>query len=419
MKILIISHGFTPHINPRSFRWTALAEHWAHNCGMEVDVLTSPAPGAAEFEQRDLLSIYRSGVQITPMLSTEGGNTGQRRPGFILRSLRWIYRQTWRRLMWPDYVCLWYFPARKKARELVGKKKYDWLISVSHPFTGHLVGLSIKRNSPQLNWMLDIGDPFAFLTEPAPNNLYLYKCLNFAVERNILSLAQKISVTTIGTQELYEKVFGSAVQGKIKTIPPLLRQSATTDQAHPVATKAKRLTYLGTLYKNLRSPTPLLQIFAELLKQSPDKEYELHFYGAINDCEELFAPFQHLLGKNIFLNGLVPSDQARAAIARSDVLVNLGNESRFQLPSKTVECVASGKPIFNIVSTSEDSSLKFFSGYPALLTVVGDFSIQKTADELKRFIETVQPVDPNWIKSRMKAFSMTAISDSYIDLMKR
>ncbi len=418
MKILIISHGFSPHINPRSFRWTTLAEYWTQHCGVEVDVVTSPAPGATSFERHGSLSIHRVGLQIPILLTGESDKAGQRRPGVFRRSLRWLYRHSWRRLMWPDYVCGWYFVGSQKARDLVARKKYDWVISVSHPFTGHLIGLAVKRAVPDLNWMLDIGDPFALLKEPAPNNLFLYKFLNLAVERKVLSLAQKISVTTKGTEELYEQTFGAAVRGKIKTIPPLLRKSIVASQANQTRGKGKRLSYLGTLYKKLRSPAPLLQIFAQLVTQFPDSGYELHFYGAINDCEDLFTPFQYLLGKSIFLNGLVPSIEAQAAIQRSDILINLGNESRFQLPSKTVECVASGKPIFNIVTTPDDSSLEFFHGYPALLTLVGEFSVQKAVVDLKYFLETSQPVDPQWIELRMKNFSIAAVSEAYFDLMK-
>jgi glycosyltransferase involved in cell wall biosynthesis len=64
-----------------------------------------------------------------------------------------------------------------------------------------------------------------------------------------------------------------------------------------------------------------------------------------------------------------PRDAAAAALAGADVLVNVGNESADQLPSKLVEYAAAGKPILHI-ARQQDASAEFLGGYPDALTLL-------------------------------------------------
>ena len=56
-------------------------------------------------------------------------------------------------------------------------------------------------------------------------------------------------------------------------------------------------------------------------------------------------------------------------MAEADVLVNIGNRTSYQLPSKVVEYAAFGKPILNFLASPDDSSAVFLSKYPFLLNV--------------------------------------------------
>ena len=63
---------------------------------------------------------------------------------------------------------------------------------------------------------------------------------------------------------------------------------------------------------------------------------------------------------------------ALAAMQSADALVNVGNATRYQLPSKVVEYAATGKPVVNIVAGDDDSSAAFFRRYPATWNVRTD-----------------------------------------------
>ena len=71
----------------------------------------------------------------------------------------------------------------------------------------------------------------------------------------------------------------------------------------------------------------------------------------------------------------------------ADFVINLGNQSSHQLPSKCVDYLRSRRPIINIVQSKNDPSVAFFGPYPMLFTL--DFFNQESSDlnKLKEFID--------------------------------
>lgn len=96
---------------------------------------------------------------------------------------------------------------------------------------------------------------------------------------------------------------------------------------------------------------------------------ELHFYGVLNDCKPCFDPYGDLLGSKIFIHGLVPRAEAVRAMQEATVLVNFGNSTAYQLPSKVVEYVMLGKPVLNVTKLDSDSSRNFFSDFAGVCNI--------------------------------------------------
>jgi hypothetical protein len=82
-----------------------------------------------------------------------------------------------------------------------------------------------------------------------------------------------------------------------------------------------------------------------------------------------FAPYQSLLGQVIFQHGTVTQAVAQAAQQAAQVLVNIGNLTTHQLPSKVVEYANTGLPVLNLAQVPDDSSAIFFKNYAAARTV--------------------------------------------------
>jgi hypothetical protein len=271
-----------------------------------------------------------------------------------------------KQLFWPDYAFHWYPSATAAALRLCRENQYDAMISVSHPFTAHLVGRAVKSRNPHLRWIVDIGDPFSLLDEIALNNRLLYRALNRRAEQSILTRSDAIAVTVERCRRDYLAAFDIAPE-KIAVIPPLLSLPEGAPVQPYSFPPGRHLVFIGTLYRALRDPSPLLTLFTPLRAQRHD--LQLHFFGAVNDCTPCFAGVGGEIGRSIHLHGTVNRETVVAAMQAADTLVNIGNSTAHQLPSKLVEYAAAAKPILNLAAGDADSAGDFLAAYPAALTL--------------------------------------------------
>jgi len=159
-----------------------------------------------------------------------------------------------------------------------------------------------------------------------------------------------------------------------------------------------------------------------LLKTLLGENLELHFLGPVDSCMDLFAPYNVLLNKRIFLHGKVSREMAVRAMQSADILVNIGNTNPFQEPSKIIEYASTGKPIINITSISEDSSALALEKYPAVINVLCQpMGVENNAQitKLVKFIQQPPYVDKDYLKEWVAPYEICAISKIYLTLLNQ
>ncbi len=438
-RILIISHSYSPFINPRAFRWSAIAETWASQ-GIKVDVITSWLPGLRRFEILNGVEIYRIGGNVTERLrsllrpkSRATTVASSQHPlkshsgliskifGLILSITKFLHDKIWKNIYWPDYACLWIAPAASKGLELCAMENYSSIISVSDPFSSHMAGKKIKSLFPDKIWLVDIGDPFCFRHDNPANNRIFYGKLNIRRERGIFEFADAISVTTEPTRLKYAELFASTAC-KIKVIPPLMTETAPSSDGKRVLPENKniKLVYVGTLYRSIRNPEYLLKLFRSLLSTHGHMNVELHFFGGYDDCRDIFKPYQLLFADKLVLHGLVSRAIVFKAIEEADILINIGNDNPVQLPSKLVEYAWEGQPIVNLHSIDNDSSKEFLKEYPAILNLDTrpNSSMEAQVRKLSDFINQLPiEVSESFLQNWRKQFGSSTIADRYAKLI--
>jgi hypothetical protein len=384
MRLLIVTYLYAPDRSPRAFRWTALAERWAA-AGHEVAVV---AAGAGATERRNGVIVHRAPGWLR-RTATVGEGGGPARTSFM----KAVYGRTLKRVLWPDYAFDWYVPALRRARAI----EVDRLVTVSHPFTPHLVGLGLRPRP----WLADIGDPFSFLDETPLNNAALYARLNRRAERRVLARADAVAVTIESARVAYAAAFPES-KAKIAVVPPLL--SLPEPGVNPLPPTGTRLVFVGTLYRALRSPAPLLALFAALRRERSD--LALHFFGDVHDCRPLFEP----LPEGVHLHGAVPRESAAAAMRHAAALVNIGNATPHQVPSKLVEYVAAARPIINVAASPDDTSAVFLAGHPALCEA-------RDAPTVLRFLDEKRSVPADWVERFLAPYRLGAVAHAYEQLL--
>jgi hypothetical protein len=428
VKLLVVTYYYTPALSPRAFRWAALCEEWVRR-GHEVTVVSAWSPGEAREEVLRGVRVHRVGGRFLegvrrwlghPSSVRAGGATpaNGRRRGALAAAARWVHDHTWKKVYWPDFASPWVRPAYAAARHIVAREAPDALVTVSLPFSGHLVGLKLKRRHPELRWLVDVGDPFLFFQATALNNEALYRRRNEWVEARVFARADAVAVTTEPTRERYAALFPRA-SGRIHVLPPLL--SVPEVEAPPPVPGTLRLVFVGVLFRRFRNPGFLLRIFHALAAAHPERRLELHFYGDLHDCGDCFAAFSGSIGRSVFLHGAVPRAEAYRAMLGADVLVNLANDSEFQLPSKVVDYASTRSPVLNVVRSGHDSSVRFFERHPAVFTLV-DEGAEVTGEQIRAvsaFLEAwAGKRVPEAALAWLSAYRLDALADAYLDLVR-
>lgn len=426
MKLLIITAWYHPFIHPRAHRWTALAEYWALQ-GHEVHVLTGRVGGLSGIEQANKVHVHRTGFDSLKewVLYKLGGPARGRvgvtpgPPSRTLRILQWMYQKGWKHLVFPDDAAFWYFPAKRSLKNLVKQESFDVVITVSLPFTGHLLGLWVKKTVDQRSiWLADKGDPFSFQAK-APNNPWLYSRLNRYLEKKVLETADALSLTTTETLQKYREQFGDQSVTRAKVIPPLLHPAplSNTMPRRKNPTKFK-IGYFGALYAPTRTPDAFLAVLKQLEQFRPELKtrMEIHFYG------EIFPEFYFQLAQehSIVLHGLQSRAIARQAMDEMDVLLSIGNCTDFQLPSKSVDYLGAGKPVWHLAQMENDPVKTLFKGNRLFFNcqVNGKGADMETLQALAHWLESEKPaLPPSELEAWYAPYLVESIAAQYQELM--
>lgn len=423
LNILIISYSYDPALTPRAIRWTTLYNQFLSR-GHNVQVISSNSSlQERALPNKDIHYVGMSFKKLTQSAKNtlNSENTPQLSSIFLLlkKSIYKLLSKTHALIIkpfrWPDFAWPFIFFGFMRARKLTKRNKYDLIVTVSHPFSCHIIGVFIKYLNPDLKWIADNGDPFALMEKPQVNNFFLYKRLNLFVESKVVDMCDYFAVTTHNTKKLYESSLRFDAK-KIKVIGPLLSNQALRafeNKVNPnIRNEVLKFNFFGTLYSTIRNPSYLINVL-ELLSNRLQETIEINFYGETNDfvyksiCKDNFR---------VTFHGVLGREEVLEKINTSGILLNIGNANKYQLPSKLVEYIASGNPIINFASIPEDSSSLFLSEFHETLSIFQNEGTENEhAQSIYDFIINIKKLGKTLPRS-VDAFSPSYISKKYLEL---
>ena len=343
-KILILSGLYPPGISGGSQLCKNIAEG-LRNRGHNVYV----APLADRMTGRD----FQNGVNIIRLPLR--ANLASKATGFLANHLRN------RRMLYYNH-CVNASLQIKAVEELVNEIHPDTLITVCYPFFAHIIGNRMKKRYPHIRWIAYYIDPF-FSDE---QNIKQWDKYVQIKEIDIISTADRIVMLEwmVGDYKKYlpeERLFPSY-------IPLYIDESISKE---PIQKPDKKLTFLycGTLYKGIREPYYLFELFEKYSEYKHDNCNVIIIGKKIGYSTEEIEEWKGQYHDVISFKDPVPHDRLKEYFEEASILVSVGNTTVNQMPSKIFEYVAMGKPILHIFKAEACPVRKLLEDYPLALCI--------------------------------------------------
>ncbi len=168
-KVLIIANEFPPMGGAGVQRTTKFVKYLP-SFGLEPIVVTKEHVG--NLTDNSLLEDLPNNLKIYSLKPYDTVN----KKGL----LKLPYKFLGTRILSPDAEFFWYYFNRENVLDVIKKEKIDCIYSTSFPYSAHLLGLYIKREFPDLPWVVDFRDEWT-------NNPYnldsIYKKVKLKAER--------------------------------------------------------------------------------------------------------------------------------------------------------------------------------------------------------------------------------------------
>lgn len=248
-----------------------------------------------------------------------------------------------------------------KVLKLINRtKNIDIVISVNNPVCAHLAALEF-RSQHSCKWITYCTDPWTY--DPV---MYRHKILkkrrqikNYTYENLVYEKAD-YNIFTDFLYEIIAKNFPQRVNKAI--IFPFTLSNLTKYFKPQINTKETILVYAGSLRADIRNPRIMLSICSKLI------DTKLHLYQS-GDCDKIINLYK---SNNIIVHPLVNKDAYLDLICNQcDILINIGNSSAIQFPSKMLELISTGKPIINFYY-NKDTHYNLIERYPLGINIKND-----------------------------------------------
>jgi glycosyltransferase involved in cell wall biosynthesis len=394
MKVLIINYHFPPSNTSHSYRWALLRDYFLSQ-GHEVDFICGGVPCKLDAGR----NIKRVNFPKTVRhFSRETIVKNENKSSFFRLKVRLLlfFKKVYRKIFWPDGLWHW---LPYSIYEVIKRrnKKYDLVVGYSPTFSAVITAFLYKKLNKHVRLIVDFGDPFSVSKEMPANNYALYKTFNRFAEKKIFDSADLISLTNEKTFDLYHSIYPSV--SKFCIVPHLVNVEDFYVEKMPPKT-ITTVGYVGAFHKKIREP----YLAIDKLNQLSVEACCIEFYGPLNGlCFDESELIKHY--------GVVDRKSAIELSKQFDIVINVENEDCVMTPSKVFDCMATGKPILNFLSSTGSSS---FSEYSLVLDVDSNTKIA----EIELFISNNKGkvLSRSEVESVLKEKTLQSIGDKYLSV---
>ncbi len=341
-KLLIIAYCFPPLGGVGTLRTLFLTSHLS-KFGWYPHVLTVREGASGQPQDQTLMAKIPPDFKIS--------RTGYWDVTTPLRFLGKFFPSKWieklRAGLLPDTYVGWLPFAYVKALRILSNERID-LVYTADLFSAHLVGYLLSKTTGK-PWVADVGDEWA--SNPFRKRLFPgQRKVESWLERKILGAASHIIVAWPGLTKLLS--LDKREQCTTITCGFCANDfKSLADITTRVSRERFRITYTGSFYAS-QQPTYFLNAVQKLIDGGQISGDNIEFVFVGRTMTEAFLQFTHSrISKSIVYTGFVSHHQAIHYLLDTDVLLLIVSSQRGSenIPGKTFEYLASGKPILALV----------------------------------------------------------------------
>jgi glycosyltransferase involved in cell wall biosynthesis len=336
--LLLIASYAPPSRNVAARRTANLAKFLSRR-GHRVTLVTSAAGGHGDLEgaartirTRDLLASvlnWRRGQVAT--LTRGSGATYDPRPSMLAR------------IAVPDVELFSWMPfALSSALEVARRDRVDCVVTTSPPASAHLAGLALGRRG--IAWVADFRDGWTFEDLRAPFASSVLSRLDRALERHVLSRADRVVATSAPTEAAMRAALPARDGAWTKTItngfdPGLLAPARPREPRRP---GLHRFVYTGRIAMGSRVLSRVVEA-ASLLAASGAPPFEVVFAGPVTSDEaDILGRHRGLVRHEGHLDWPATLDLQRSA---DTLMVFIDDGRAGAVPAKVFEYLAARVPV--------------------------------------------------------------------------
>ena len=264
---------------------------------------------------------------------------------------------------------------KMQIKEICIKNSIDVIICVSYPFLTAMAAAKLKMRLPFIYYQLD---PY-FSHYLQPNRRKALK-----QERYVCKRADAILMTNL----IYYEYMQSPLKVYLNKTSVLEFPVIEINSEHNKALRSRedgitKLAFIGTLYDDIRSPSYLFCILKELVRRG--NQVHLDLVGPlVGDIEIPQADW-------LTYHGRLGVAEAKAFMQQADILVNIGNSIKNQMPSKIFEYFNTGKPIINFYKIDNCPTLHYANRYPYCISIDESKKVdEEICEQIEDFIRKNQ-----------------------------
>lgn len=345
MNLLAISYNLPPNLYPQAIQVGRLLYNLSANIGAVCGTVEQLEDGLNCYPDFDDKLAFRLTVQHTPILSG------------------WMHLLAIHGLPFygrcPDEFKGWMRKAEQTVLDfLPHSTSYpDAIISFGQPMTDHLLGLRLKKKL-NLPWIAHFSDPWA--DNLFNQRFFLSNILNRRMEKKVIREADQIIFTSEETLDLVMSKYPSNWHKKARVLPHCFESHFYPSVQTKSSIDPYVIRYLGNFY-NTRTPEPLFEGLAQILKQAPDALVNVQVELVGNTPNRMLNSSAYKSLPEGLIKIVETQDYLKSLelMKSADLLlvIDAPIELSVFLPSKLIDYLGAGIPILGIVPPGTSSKL--------------------------------------------------------------